>query len=58
MKKISLNVCLACALMLLETNNAFAQSTIKLSGTIFSDYAYTFSSPEGARDGENGFDFR
>ena len=35
-----------------------AQSSVKLSGSLFSDYVYVFSSPDGAHDGENSFDLR
>ena len=42
----------------LTTRTSQAQNNLKFSGVIFSDYAYTFSSPNGGSDGENGFDFR
>ncbi|MDA1027951.1 MAG: hypothetical protein O3B41_02720 [Bacteroidetes bacterium] len=58
MKKSSLWICTALVVTLSAANVARAQVTVKLSGAIFSDYAYTFSSPEGAKDGDNGFDFR
>jgi hypothetical protein len=38
--------------------NVLAQSSVKLSGSLFSDYVYVFSSPDGAHDGENSFDLR
>jgi len=38
--------------------SAVAQDALKLSGSIFSDYAYLISSPDEDREGENGFGFR
>lgn len=58
MKKYTWCVFTTLIVPLLVANFAHAQVTVKLSGSIFSDYAYTLSSPEGAKDGENGFDFR
>ena len=45
-------------LMMLVASAANGQTSVKLSGTIFSDYSYTLASPNGENDGENGFDFR
>jgi len=44
--------------LFLGVNPAQGQDKVKFSGTIFSDYSYTFSSPDGSDDGKNGFDYR
>ncbi len=59
MKTPSLPVLVVVALFAhLSLTTVSAQDSVQLSGTIFSDYSYTVTSPNGDMDGENGFGFR
>lgn len=46
-------ILLACSALTL-----YAQDSVRLSGVIFADYSYTITSPSGAMDGENAFNYR
>ena len=39
-------------------SSTFAQSNISFSGVVFSDYSYTFDTPDGIVEDEHGFGFR